>query len=196
MAGKGGGLTDSSSSLELLRCARAGDEEAVQRLYLRYRSRLLTWSRGRLPGWARDAVDTEDLVQDILTRSLRHLQDFEYRNEGAFLAYLRQGLRNRVQDEIRRARRRPEQQSLEGREDPVDDAGALEETIGREALERYEKALAQLKEGDRQAIIARVEMGMSYAEVAAALEKPSPDAARMAVGRALSRLAELMASEA
>jgi RNA polymerase sigma-70 factor (ECF subfamily) len=58
--------------------------------------------------------------------------------------------------------------------------------------ERYEAALASLSDDDREAIVARVELGGTYEEVAAALGKPTADAARMAVGRALLRLAEAM----
>ena len=66
----------------------------------------------------------------------------------------------------------------------------LEQAIGREAVERYEQALARLKPEEREAIIARVEMGYSYEELATALGKPTPDAARKAAQRALVRLAE------
>ena len=71
------------------------------------------------------------------------------------------------------------------------DAGpsALEHAIGREATEEYEGALGRLRPEDREAIIARVEMGYSYEELARALGKPSPDAARKAAERALVRLA-------
>jgi len=74
------------------------------------------------------------------------------------------------------------------------DSGAspLEEAIGREALERYENALQRLRPEEREVIIARVEMQQSYAQIAAAHGKASPDAARMAVTRALLRLAEEM----
>ena len=58
--------------------------------------------------------------------------------------------------------------------------------------ERYEAALASLSDDDREAIVARVELGGTYEEVAIALGKPSADAARMAVGRALLKLAEGM----
>ena len=40
--------------------------------------------------------------------------------------------------------------------------------------------------------MARLELGLTYAEVAAATEKPSSDAARMAVTRAIERLIEEM----
>jgi RNA polymerase sigma-70 factor (ECF subfamily) len=68
----------------------------------------------------------------------------------------------------------------------------LEEAIGRETVESYERALTRLKPEEREAIIARVEMGYSYEELAEALGKPTPDAARKAAQRALVRLAEEM----
>jgi len=68
----------------------------------------------------------------------------------------------------------------------------LEEAIGREAVERYESALQRLRPEEREAIIARVEMDYNYEELAQALGKPTPDAARKAAQRALVRLAEEM----
>ncbi len=67
-----------------------------------------------------------------------------------------------------------------------------ESALDPEKLERYEAALQALKPEDREAIIARVELGMSYADIALERGKPSSDAARMAVSRAVSRLAEKM----
>ena len=40
-------------------------------LYLRYLAPLRRWARGRLPQWARDMRDTDDLVQDTLLHTLR-----------------------------------------------------------------------------------------------------------------------------
>ena len=53
-------------------------------------------------------------------------------------------------------------------------------------------ALTRLRTEEREAIVARVEMGLSYQEIAEALGKPTPEAARMAVSRALMRLAREM----
>jgi RNA polymerase sigma-70 factor (ECF subfamily) len=64
--------------------------------------------------------------------------------------------------------------------------------VGAEALARYERALARLDEDDRALVLARVEMDLDYAAVAVSCGKPSPDAARMAVTRALVRLAKEM----
>jgi RNA polymerase sigma-70 factor (ECF subfamily) len=75
-------------------------------------------------------------------------------------------------------------------------ASPLDLAIGSEAVERYEAALARLRPEEREAIVARVEMECSYQQIAQALGKPSPDAARMTVGRALLRLAEEMERDA
>ena len=68
----------------------------------------------------------------------------------------------------------------------------LEATIGREAVEGYEAALEAVTPVERKLVVARVEFGLTYDEIARAFEKPSKDAARMAVARALARLVEQM----
>lgn len=185
----------SSPSLEstalLLDRARDGDEAARSSLLTRYLPVLHRWARGRLPSYARDLAETADLVQMTLLRALDNLDRFESQGEGAFLGYLRQILLNAVRDEVRRAARRPGHdvlpESLAGRE-----PSALERAIGRQRLERYEAALEQLEERQRQAVVLRLEFGYSHAEIAEALDAPSANAARMIVSRALLRLAELI----
>lgn len=124
-------------------------------------------------------------------QTLKHIGDFQPRHEGALQAYLRQALVNRVRDEVRRVSRHGVGSEIQ---DEHADAAAspLEEAIGREALSRYETALARLRPEEREVIIARVELGQSYQQIAAGHHKASADAARMAVSRALVRLAEEM----
>ena len=182
---------NSESSFVLIGRAKGGDPLALDALCARYIPRLRRWAHGRLPPWARNGLDTQDLVQDTLVQVLRHVESFEPRHDGAFQAYLRQALVNRLRDELRRAQRRPASEPLEtGNASP--DPSPLEVAIGQQALERYEIALARLRPEDREAIIIRVELGCPYAEVAEALGKPSAAAAHMAVSRALIRLADEM----
>ena len=68
----------------------------------------------------------------------------------------------------------------------------LEATIGAQALARYEAALARLPAPERELVIARIELGRAYADIAEEFGKPSANAARMAVARAIVRLAEEM----
>jgi RNA polymerase sigma-70 factor (ECF subfamily) len=92
---------------------------------------------------------------------------------------------------LRKKGRRPEVSDLDGSE-VAPDASPLEEAIGRDAIERYERALATLRPEEREAIIGRVEMGYSYEDLAEALGRPSAEAARKAAQRALVRLAREM----
>ena len=68
---------------------------------------------------------------------------------------------------------------------PDEGPSPLERAIGQQSLERYSGAQS-LRPVDREAIIARVELQQSYDEIAIALGKPTADAARMAVVRALA----------
>lgn len=180
-----------ASTLSLLERARAGDEAALDDLFARFGPPLRRWASGRLPRWARDLADTPDLVQETLFHTFRKIEGFEHRGEGALQAYLRQAVMNRIRDELRRAQRRPESIALDP-ERPSEEVSPLESAIGAEAVERYEAALGRLRPEDRELVIARVELGLTYSEIAAAVGKPSANAARMAVARALMTLAEEM----
>ena len=175
------------TTLELLTRAKAGEAAAVQSLFERCLPALKRWARGRLPRYARGMSDTQDLVQEAILHTLHNLPDFESRHQGALQAYLRQAIANRIRDEIRRARRRPA--PVEIPETYPDVAPSpLEQTIGHDGLARYERALERLRAADREAIVARIELGQSYEEIAVALGKPTANAARAAVTRALARL--------
>ena len=189
------GDASATTSLALLEQVRGGDAQALNRLLQRYLPRLSRWASGRLPKWARDMSDTDDLVQDTLARSLSNLSRFRPQGEGALQAYLRRAIINRIKDEIRRRGRQPELTALESAV-VADGQSPLEIAIGSELMARYDRALERLPEEDREAVIARIELGCSYAEIADALGRPSADAARMAVSRALVRLAEELRREA
>jgi RNA polymerase sigma-70 factor (ECF subfamily) len=180
------------TTAELLREVRAGEERARDRLVRRYLPILKRWAHGRLPSRARDLAETDDLVQITLLRALEHVETFEPRHEGAFLAYLRQILLNAIRQEIRRVSRRPGHDALV---DEVADPSLVIEAVGHETFVTYEAALAKLPEAHQEAVILRVEFGFSYPEIAAAIESPSANAARMTVTRALAQLAETMDDE-
>jgi RNA polymerase sigma factor (sigma-70 family) len=179
------------TTAELLARVRTGDEFAANALYTRCLPPLQRWARGRLPAYARDLLNTQDLVQETLIRSLRHLEHFESRHEGALQCYLREAILNRIRDEIRRHKLEPRRVELDPSQ-PDNRASPLELAIGKERLDRYEAALARLRPVDREAIVDRIELQYGYAELALALRKPSPDAARVAVTRAIARLIEEM----
>ena len=144
---------DSETSMALLERVRLGDSEALDVLLRRYVPALRRWARGRLPRWARDMADTEDLVQDTVFRTLRNLKTFEHRHEGALQAYLRQAVMNRIRDECRRVGKRPNIGELD--EDlPDQGVSPLEAAVGVQAGPLRDRAPA-LKPEEREAIVAR-----------------------------------------
>jgi RNA polymerase sigma-70 factor (ECF subfamily) len=182
-------LPSPDETVELVTRVRGGDQEALALLMARFLPRLRRWASGRMPIALRDLADTSDFVQDVLLQSFQKVEGLQVGREGGLQAYLRQAVLNRIRDEFRRSRRRPKTVELD--ETHVDEGPSpLETAIGREGLDRYERALAALRPIDREAVIARLELGFTYGEVAGLLGKPSPNAARMAVERALVRLVE------
>jgi RNA polymerase sigma factor (sigma-70 family) len=190
--------TPASSTLvattDLLRRAKAGDAVALEALMTRYLPRLKSWASGRLPMRARSLLDTADLVQETLMRTLERLDQVEVRGPGGFQAYVRSAVLNRIRDQVRYANRRPGPGELP---DTLSDAGPspLELAIGADIVTRYERAMALLTEEERHLLHLRIELDYDYAEIAAMTDRPSNAAARMAISRALVRLADAMGHE-
>ncbi len=181
------------STASLLMRVSEGDDEARDRLCRQFLPILTRWAHGRLPHYARDLSETQDLVQMSLMRALDQIDDFEALREGAFLAYLRKILLNSIRMEIRRVRRRTRHGFADSEHEPSDpDASILSEIIGLDVLERYEAALMTLTDKAREAVMLRVEFGYSFPEIALATDTPSANSARMLVSRSLVQLAEAM----
>ena len=183
------------STMALLTRARAGDAAALDALLSRYVPRLRRWAHRRLPAWARDLKDTDDLVQDTVIGAVRNLRQLSSDHPLAFQEYLRVAVNNAVRDEVRRVGRRPAlgalDEDIQCREPSPHDRVAT-----KQRLDRYERALARMTVDEREAVIARLEFGFSHHELAAALGKPSADAARKAARAALDKLLRLMQDEA
>lgn len=178
------------SSRALLRRARAGDSQALSKLFGGVLPVLRRWAHGRVPRWARNAVDTDDLVQETVLRTMRRLQSFEPEGDDALLHYLRRSLLNRVRNQLRYSARHPRADLADDHPDPG--MSPLEFVIAEENRSRYVRALGRLRAIDRTAIVGRLELGYSYEQLALVLDKPTPGAARVSARRALLRLAQEM----
>jgi RNA polymerase sigma-70 factor (ECF subfamily) len=186
-------LLSDEPTIELVVRARGGNREAVEALLQRCVPQLRRWAHGRLPPAARGSLDTGDLVQETVLHVLRRLDAFEPRHVGAMQAYLRRSVINRIRDEVRKIGRQPAPEELP--DDLTSDlTSPLELAVQSEAYERYRDALAQLSPRDREVIVARLEAQWSLAEIAQRFGIPSPDAARMAVTRAMRRLTAILQS--
>jgi RNA polymerase sigma factor (sigma-70 family) len=135
-------------------------------------------------------ADTADLVQDVVLRTLGRLDTFEPRGRHALAAYLREAVRNRIRDEHRRVGRRGVDVML-----PKTAAHAgpspLDEADRNAMTSRYRAALARLSPLDRELIVAHVELDYTHEQLGCMFGR-SRDAARMALRRAVARLADQM----
>lgn len=175
----------------LLGHAADGDSRARDALCERYRRPLLDLARGRLPAAARGVLDSEDVVQEVLARSIDKVHKLQDIKPGGFLFYLRRGVLNALADEYRKHHARPKQTELDTQH-PDDSPSPLQQYVQKEDLERYEQSLNALDPTDQDLIVARIELRQGYQQIAIELGRPSEDAARMAVKRAIARLAEEM----
>jgi RNA polymerase sigma-70 factor (ECF subfamily) len=171
----------------LITRARAGDPDAWEAVIGPLLRSLRRFAEHRLPVEARAVVTADDLVQDVLINGFRRLHCFDFRRRGALLAYLRKAIRNRIVDELRRIRRGPTFVAL------TDHLGAarspLHQLLHRENFERFSAAMARLDRRNRQLIVLRFGGRLGLEEIAARLGIPTVSAARMAVRRAIFRLA-------
>jgi DNA-directed RNA polymerase specialized sigma24 family protein len=116
---------------------------------------------------------------------------FDARGKGALEAYLRRGIENRIRDELRSLSRWPTT-SLDG-VDVADFApSAVDTLISEEDQQRYRVALNRLREVERTLIVGALELGYTHEQLALITGRPTSDSARVALHRALRRLADEM----
>jgi RNA polymerase sigma-70 factor (ECF subfamily) len=182
-------LLSDEPTIELVVRAQSGDRQAVEALLQRSVPQLKRWAHGKLPPAARNTLDTSDLVQDTVLHVLRRLDTFQPRHVGAMQAYLRRSVLNRIRDEVRRIARHP--MSIDLPDDmPSEEPSPEEHAVKAEAVSKYCEALTALSTRDRQLVVARIEAQWTHDEIARHFSIPTPDAARMAVSRALQRLVD------
>jgi RNA polymerase sigma-70 factor (ECF subfamily) len=181
------------STAELILKAKIGDRSAENEIVRRNLPRLRRFAHGRLPSAARHRCDTEDLVQESMLHTLKRLPSFDTERPGGLQAYLRMAIRNKVRDECRRLTRIPAPEELTD----VADTGPspFDEARDKEIAARQNAALERLRPADKALLVARIDLGYDYEQIARLFGKPTADAARVAVGRALKRAIDAATKE-
>ena len=146
----------------LLRKAQKGDERAFQEILETYEVPVFNYVL-RMVG---DRALAEDLTQEIFLRIYQGLAGFSLRCR--FTTWLFQVAKNRVLDELRARERKP--QSVVTLEDlpPLEVVDAPPERV--EAIDAVWRAVALLNPDLKMALLLRDVVGLSYTEIADALE--------------------------
>ncbi|WP_395375787.1 RNA polymerase sigma factor [Marinicella sp. W31] len=171
----------------LLNGFKAGDQSASNQLLDIYRPLLLKWAHGRVPQQARDYLDTNDVVQDTMVLAFKNQAQLKADGPGEFFCYLRQIFLNQIKQELRK--NKPFQVALTTQFTNSEKL-AYEDDLN--TMITYDAAIEKLNEKEKQAVIMRLEFGLSHQEIADLTDKNSPDAARVYIARAVDKLGKLM----
>ena len=163
----GGPLLRLRSDEQLLALFRSGSDDAFGVIHDRYRQRLFAYVRQMLSSGSRQ--DAEDVMQDVFVRAYGALRadgrDINLR------AWLYRVAHNRCIDHMRRPKP-PAAEIFEMSRKPLHDP--IEEAQRREDLTRLVEDVGRLPEQQRSALLMREIDGMSYADLAAALDVTIP----------------------
>lgn len=159
---------------QLVQRVQAGDKSAFNLLVTKYQHRVL-----KLVGrFVNDAAEAEDVAQEAFIKAYRALASF--RGDSAFYTWLYRIAINTAKNALVSNRRRPVDFNLD-LQDPeqYDRHAKLKEAdtpegvlLTEEIREVVEKAMEQLPEDLRTAIVLRELEGLSYEEIAEAMDCP------------------------
>lgn len=184
------------SSADLLARAKQGSDAALNLLYEQCAARLLAFIRLRLGRELRAKLESTDILQATLLKSLTHLHELKGNETGSLMAWLARIAEHEIRD---RADYHHRQRRKAAREVPVDDElplaaaarSALSQVILDERARQLEAAIETLSPAHREVILLRKFEELTFPEIAARLGR-TEDACRMLFARAMTALTMAM----
>jgi RNA polymerase sigma-70 factor (ECF subfamily) len=167
-------MPDSTSDQQLVARAQAGDRRAFDLLVLRYQQKVA----GLVGRYIREPSEVLDVTQDAFLKAYRALGGF--RGESAFYTWLYRITVNTVKNHLVSQGRRPPGEDVDAevaeqldvgsrlREQATPERNLLTDEIAR----TVQDALDALPEDLRTAIVLRELEGLTYEEIATAMECP------------------------
>ena len=178
---------EDSQDVELLQAIAAGDEQALGRLYDRYRLILFGLTMRILNSRA----EAEDVLQEALLQVWRRASDFDPARGKPF-TWLVTLTRSRAIDRLRQRAARDRLAESAAALAPEETSDAATDTLHAEQREIVTRALAQLPEDQRRALQMAYYEGLTQSEIAAKLSTPLGTVkTRMRSG--MAKLRELLA---
>jgi len=195
---------DPEDTFALLEKHRAGDPAALDVLLRRHYPRVERIVKVRLRAQNFALADAADLVQQTMIRAIRHLDDFEARDDARLINWLARIAEREVyshyrfQNAARRDHRREQSlinpvdssNSSSMHDPPSPDDSPSRVMARRESGEILDECLASLAEDQREVFLLRAYAGASWEVVAQELGRPSAEAARKFYERARETLKE------
>lgn len=176
----------------MLAKAKAGSSDALNLLYERCATRLLAFIRLRLGPNLRARLESRDILQSALLKSVAHFREFKGNDTRALMGWLARIAENQIRDAVDHQHRARRDAACEL---PLDESApiqavtrsALSRVILGEDARRLEQAIESLSDAHREIILLRKFEELSFGEIARRLGK-SEDACRMLLARAMAAL--------
>ena len=167
-------ISERAADLALIKRVQQGDRSAFDVLVIKYQARILKL----IMRYVREPADAMDVAQEAFIKAYRAAPSF--RGDSAFYTWLYRITINTAKNHLVAAARRPLQYDL-NTDNPeqfenfaklrdIDTPEGL--TLSEEIRQTVNKAIADLPEDLRTAIILREIEGMSYEEIAQTMECP------------------------
>jgi len=153
------------ATTELIRRARLGDTESMRDLLERYTPRLLSRLRAMLGEPARRHAESTDFLQGVFVEILERFDQFEPRDDAAFVRWACQIARNNIRDAAKRPHTRALRRFAERDEGKPSTDTPTKHAVRKEDAARLRVVLASLSEDHRTVIQLRDYEGLGFAEI-------------------------------
>ena len=192
-----------TSTFDLIKRFREGDQTAFNQLFTKYRPRLAVLIRYKLSEPLRQRVEVDDILQDVFLDASKGIGSFIYRSPGSFMKWLSSIADHVIVDEVRSQARlkrhagemvRFRSASNPGGPEPADSRTPSRILMQKEVTDRLLARLDALPPDYRSVILMAKVEGLSSAEMAERLGR-SREAVAVLLHRALQRLRALGTSE-
>jgi RNA polymerase sigma-70 factor (ECF subfamily) len=168
-------LSERDVDAELVARVQRGDKQAFDLLVLKYQRKIMRL----LSRMIRDPGEIEDVAQEAFIKAYRALPQF--RGESAFYTWLYRIAINTARNWLAQNNRRPSTPSAQENEDGetfdatdnlTDSSNPESEMASRQIADTVNKAINDLPEDLRNAIVMREIDGMSYEDIAESMRCP------------------------
>ena len=164
----------------LISLYKQGNEEALSTLISRHKSRIFT----TIYLIVKDRFVAEDILQDVFIKTIRLINEEKYNEQGKFLPWILRVAHNQSIDHFRKNKRNPKITLADGSDIfnclKFSEDFTASETLSKESKFYLKKIIDELPEKQKQVLVMRHYMEMSFQEIA--------EATNVSINTALGRM--------